>query len=250
MKVLVPLLVVGFITPSVQGQIIGQEKGSIGAAISAEQNRRNTRATCQVSITKLKMDEIDKQALSLDPRSLEPEIIKALDEAREKQIREIEAQIGELESKIPSLRRQKRGSTVRQIREQIAKLQENIPGIKDGTITVTPVVEPPFKPGDFGRLQSNGVVEVVQVVGKSELLATAWQDGDPQIIWIKGLSTEDVVDGSQIRLPKYSRVTGTRDYTSALGPRRVVVIEPFDLTPYYLEYRRRILASKEGTAKN
>jgi len=101
--------------------------------------------------------------------------------------------------------------------------------------------------GSIGTLRTNDAW-VLQVVGKNEMLVREewvidiWtaRNNRPvmkhrdveKVFWLKGVSTEGVVDKSRLEYDKPLQITGTKTYDTAVGTSTVFVLEPIDLAPY------------------
>jgi hypothetical protein len=83
-----------------------------------------------------------------------------------------------------------------------------------------------LRTGDYGRLtfrDGDSDVVVKQVVSGSEMLAYEHRIGDqPDLFWLEGVSTQDIVDGVMISLKDcILMVAGTKTYPTALGTKTV-----------------------------
>ncbi len=75
-------------------------------------------------------------------------------------------------------------------------------------------------------------MEVFQIIDKDNALVK-WSDsslGDMTLVWLKGFSTTGLADGKTMTIGRFVQVTGTRQYATALGgSKTLMVIEPFDI---------------------
>jgi hypothetical protein len=54
--------------------------------------------------------------------------------------------------------------------------------------------------------------------------------GDMTLVWLKGFSTSGLADGKAMAIGRAVQVTGSRQYTTAMGASKtVMVVEPFDI---------------------
>lgn len=103
--------------------------------------------------------------------------------------------------------------------------------------TLSPIA---LEVGDYGHF--NVSVRVVQVVDKSNLIAEIEElnvrtgaDNDTRMIrrdrtvWITGFDTENIVDDDILYSPLPLAITGTKEYESGLGKRKVLKMEPLNV---------------------
>lgn len=71
-----------------------------------------------------------------------------------------------------------------------------------------------------------------------------------QMFWLSGVSTGTFQDGRHIEIEGFFVITGNRTYETVGGSRTVLVVEPFDITPYEEMFsrrgERRIWTSNDG----
>lgn len=72
-------------------------------------------------------------------------------------------------------------------------------------------------------------IRILQVIDGTNMLVTMQALNFPSItVWITGLNTSDYVDDANIRLSHVFAITGTRQYESRGGSRKILVFEPVD----------------------
>lgn len=107
------------------------------------------------------------------------------------------------------------------------------------------VISNEMRIGDFGKLQpvtlqESGIIshsyEIAQIIDESNMLVaidnlnlySRYKEQESRLIWLKS-STKGVVDGTRIKLDGVYQITGTKQYTTAIGSSKTVyVIEPID----------------------
>lgn len=75
-------------------------------------------------------------------------------------------------------------------------------------------------------------MKLFQIIDKENAL-TEWSEGiagDSTLVWLKGFSTDGLADGKTVTISRPVRVTGSKQYTTAMGTSKtVMVIEPCDI---------------------
>jgi hypothetical protein len=97
-----------------------------------------------------------------------------------------------------------------------------------------------IKVGDVGYIVDTGICmdhqkdtiqnlwTVTQVIDKTNMLARIYEKRGDLTVWFSGISTAGFTDGSNQRVGQILQVTGTKQYTTAIGGTKTVfVISPF-----------------------
>jgi hypothetical protein len=123
---------------------------------------------------------------------------------------------------------------IRSIKSQISELTFNLKRIEANDLDyILLPMSPPLHVGQIGCITSNLYIENIindnnSIVG----LFSGYSGRFPttQSVWIRGVSTKDLADGSKLPCPKYMRVTGTDNYFHPVGAKNTLfVLEPIQL---------------------
>jgi hypothetical protein len=88
---------------------------------------------------------------------------------------------------------------------------------------------PPLAVGDIGRMYGEGAeyqyLVILGIVDSNNCRALFHLGEDSDIpVWLEGLPTANLVDGSQITPPPFMRITGARDYLTPYHDKKTVFI--------------------------
>lgn len=139
-------------------------------------------------------------------------------------------------------RMQKEGIAPGPASPTLASLQARQQLMRDNPLYIDmPTLSPiALEVGDYGHF--NVSVRVLQVVDKSNLIAEIEEinvrtgaDNDTRLIrrdrtvWITGFDTENIVDDDIIYSPLPLAITGTKEYETRVGNRKVLKMEPLNV---------------------
>jgi hypothetical protein len=90
---------------------------------------------------------------------------------------------------------------------------------------------PPLKAGEIGRMTGPGTeyqhLIISDIVDANNCIVDFRFEGRQIIkVWLRGLSTVNLADGSAIEPPPFMRITGTQDYLTPSGKNTFFVLEP------------------------
>lgn len=122
--------------------------------------------------------------------------------------------------------------------------------------------------GDFGYIPSHAVLfdgalnfwrcKVQQVIDERNMLVkvtrhdatyTTAREAGSYLIWVVG-KYSGVIDGQNVTLKSVFRVTGTKQYTTAIGGSKTVfMLEPFDIAPIVERLKAEAAANKPAEPK-
>lgn len=124
-----------------------------------------------------------------------------------------------------------RDSLANKSKEKIKLLEERIASLKAGAIIlpyfpldnahVGDIGRPKFR--DFDKDPDFIVGKIFQIVSANEMIVRFGMFGD---FWVKGYSTESLVDGKGLQFDKAVIVSGTKKYETITGTRTIFMLEP------------------------
>lgn len=124
-------------------------------------------------------------------------------------------------------------SAIESCESRIAALQAEMLLLATVPTHAQPDFNNPLRVGNVCKKSLPKKITVVQIVGESELLATAFVVGKPTTLWISDASTAGITDGTELRLDHALLITGTKTYASTLGSDATVFeARPFVLSNY------------------
>jgi hypothetical protein len=107
------------------------------------------------------------------------------------------------------------------------------PGMVGGFVAVTVWCHQAIDEKNFiGAIRDDSVAPGAVVIAANEREFR-------QTVWFKGYDTSEMQDRLPVTLEGVFVVTGTKKYANVAGSTtQLVVVEPFDVTPYYVELKR------------
>ena len=120
--------------------------------------------------------------------------------------------------------------------------QRSVDNIRAEEPIAGPFVGFPIEVGMVGDFGSGVKAGVLQVIDDQNLIAQlididAARPRGKQMVWIRGVDTRKMADDTPFEFDGFLLATGTKRYESDIGTRQFVMLESFDLGPYYAKLK-------------
>ena len=169
-----------------------------------------------------------------------------------RQARDVESR-GQKRLAVSFRSRDLKNTAVQNAAADVEAMQQKIKSAQDGSLVVAPRLYAPLEIGDLGRF-AHAFIKVLQVIDPDETLGELTchnENGIQQTIpvWIVRAPLDNAVDGKAYKIEGdiLYHVTGRKQYTTALGASRtVLLIERLDEAVYMSQLRKAVAAYEAG----